>query len=374
MTRANILILTCSLNIGGAEKHVYDLVSNMDKRKHNFIIICLYELGVIGKNLSRGHEAKVYHNLMRNKLDIFGVLKLISILRNEDIDILYILHTPLTLFLGVLCAKLTGIRVSIIRSPTTIPTAHRKRRRIVNLLFLNFVDIIIAQAYSQREYFIHHDSADPKKVTVIYNGVDVERFSNPSDESALRKAIGIPSGVHVVGIVARLEPQKGLTLFLNSARMVLDLFPNVYFLILGDGGERNNLEQMCKELSIQKNVLFLGMVKDVSQIVSLFNVAVLASRPVGETFSNAILEYMAASKPVIATNVGSIAEQVIDGETGYLIEYDDSAALTEAILKLLNDMHSARRMGEAGRRMVEEKFTIQKMINEYERLFVNIAK
>ena len=375
MKTNNILILTTSLNIGGGEKHIYNLVSGIPEDKYKFVIVCLYELGQLGEIiLKKKQNIALYHNVMKNKLDIRGAARLIRILRDEDINIIFMVQTPVTLFWGVICAKLAGIKIMLTRSPTTNPSAHVKRWKIVNYLVLRYVSKIIAQAYAQRRYLIDQVHVDPDRIVVIHNGVDIERFSQPVDRSRLIETIGIPQGVPIVGTVGRLEPQKGHASLLICVRKVLDKFPDTHFLIIGDGGERQKLEAMARDLSIQKNVIFLGMVNNVSQIVSLLDIGVLASKPVGETFSNAILEYMAASKPVVATDVGSIAEQVRDGKTGYLIPYDNSDALAESIIKLLSNRNAANEMGAAGREMVEKQFTIQKMIEKYDTVFTDLQK
>lgn len=367
------MILSCSLDLGGAENHIYKLVTNINEEKYNFVIICLYELGTIGEMLlKRNGNITIYHNVMKNRIDLIGILKLIRIMKKENADILYISLAPLTLFWGIFSAKLTGIKAFVARSQTTNTSGSFRKLKIVNRLTLNCVNKIIAQAYSHKEYLVNRENIDPEKVIVIYNGVEIDRFSKPVDEVRLKQAIGISLGMPVVGIVGNLSPRKGHMTFLKAARKVIESFPDVLFLIVGDGIERKNLERMSRELSIQEKVLFLGSINDISHIVPLIDIAVLSSRPVGETFSNAILEYMAASKPVVATNVGSLAEQVVDGETGYLVPHDDYNALSESILRLLKDSNMACAMGKAGREMVEEKFTIQKMVKKYESLFEDL--
>ncbi|MBI5049486.1 MAG: glycosyltransferase, partial [Nitrospirae bacterium] len=143
-------------------------------------------------------------------------------------------------------------------------------------------------------------------------------------------------------------------------------------LVHSEGVNPEKIEQMVQESMMQSNVHFLGTRRDVSQVISAFDVAVMSSD--FETFSNAILEYMAASKPVVATNVGSTAELVIDGETGYLIPCRDSEAMAKAIMRLLKDKELAKKMGEAGREKVREKFTIEKMIEKYESLFAGLVE
>lgn len=373
MRKIKILILTCSLNVGGAEKHIHDLVLNSDRQKFNFVIVCLYELGAIGEMLSKEHGIKIYHNVMRNKLDIFGVWILNRIIRKEKADILFMVHTPPVLLWGVFCAKINNIKATLSRSPTTNPSAHVKRSTIVNFFVLRFVDKIVAQAQSHMEYQIK-SGADPGKGVVINNGVDLEHFSKPGDTLTLKQKMGISFDAQVVGIVARLEPQKGIQYFLRAAKNIIALLPQTHFLIVGDGSERKKLENMCKELFIEKNVHFLGMLKDVSMIIQVFDVGVLSSNPVGETFSNAILEYMAAAKPVVATNVGSTDEIVVDGETGYIVPSGAPESLSTAVTKLLKNKELAKRMGEAGRERVKEKFMFQSMISKYESLFLSLLK
>jgi len=365
------MFLMLSLNVGGTEKHVYNLISNLNREKFNPVICCLYDLGTIGTTLMN-EGFNVYHNLMRNKLDISGVWKFMRILRDKDIHILYTINTSLTQFWGTICAKFTKVYACITRVTVTNQPFHRKRRMIVNKIMLPFVDKIIAQAYSHKDYLIHIEGFNSEKIEVIYNGVNLEEFDKPVDKLALRQKIGIPMGVPVIGIVARLAPEKGHDIFLKAVKKIINVFPQTHFLIVGDGKERKKLEEITHELAIQSNVHFMGIIKDIPQIVSLFDVAVLSSNPVGETVSNAILEYMAASKPVVATNVGSISELVINGETGFLIPCGNSDALADAILRLLKDENLARRLGKAGKGKIEEKFTVQGMVAKYESLFSDL--
>jgi len=371
MKKINILIWTTTLNIGGAEKHIYDLVLNINKNIYNIVVICLYDLGPIGEMLPGEKCVKVYHNLMRNKFDILGIWRLISIIRDENIDMIYIVHSPLTLFYGVLVAKLAGIRATLTRVTSTDPV-HYVKRRIVNFLTLPFVDKVIAQAYSHKKYLVANENLDSRKIIVINNGIELSPFLKTFNKLSLRQSLNIPVSVPVIGIVANLRPEKGHIIFLKAARIILNIYPQTSFLIVGDGVEKNNLKKLSQKLDIQRNIFFLGLRKDIPQINSLFDVGVLASSPRVETFSNAVLEYMAASKPVVATNAGSIVEIIVDGKTGYIVPSDDDEAMASALMKILDNGDLARKMGEAGRKRVEEKFTLQRMIDKYESLFADL--
>jgi glycosyltransferase involved in cell wall biosynthesis len=373
--KITILILTHSLHIGGAEKHIYDLVSCMDRNKYQFRIICLYTLGAIGEMLLKeNNNVRIYYAIMKNKFDIYGFVRIIRIIFKEKIDVLYIMHTPLTLFWGILCAKITGIKATVTRFTSTYPIYHVRRRKVVNFLMLSFVDKIIAQAFYHRDYLVHHEGATPNQVVVINNSVDIQRFSEATNIMHMKEAIGIAEDDRVVGIVANLRPEKGHKFFLKAASMILDSFPKVHFLIVGDGKERVYLEKFAEELDIRSNVHFMGTRKDIPAIISLFDVALLASNDRVETFSNAILEYMAASKPVVATNVGSVGEQVLDGKTGYLVPCEDPDTMAQAIEKILKDRDLSKKMGQAGRELVEGKFSIETMVKAYDSLFTDLLK
>jgi glycosyltransferase involved in cell wall biosynthesis len=149
----------------------------------------------------------------------------------------------------------------------------------------------------------------------------------------------------------------------------------VEFLIVGDdlnepGCTRKDMESVANKLNVRRKVHFLGKRNDVRDLISVFDVAVVPS--LSEGFSNTILEYMASSKPVVATDVGGNREGVLHGETGLLVPPEDSYALAQAIMTVLEDKDLALRFGRAGRRRVEENFSLEKMVTNYEHLFEQI--
>jgi len=370
MKKINIIFLVLSLEIGGTEKHIYNLISNLNRDKYNPIICCLYGLGEIGDALIKD-GVKVYHGLMRSRGDLSGVLRLIRIIKNEGICIMYIMNSPLTVCWGLFCAKLTGVGKVLTRITVTEPVSHAARRRLVNNVALSFFDIIIAQSNFHKKYLIKHYVLNAERIKVVYNGVAVESFRSLSGAPSLRQELDIPDGAPVVGIVARLSPEKNVSLFLNAAGRILLKFPDSHFVVAGDGPERRKLEKIACELSIQAKVHFLGMRQDIPRIISSFDVAVMSSNI--ENFSNAVLEYMAAAKPVIATDVGNTHEQVVEGETGFLISSGDAEALAASALKLLKDRGLSRKMGEAGKARVNDNFTLRRMMSTYESLFAELS-
>jgi glycosyltransferase involved in cell wall biosynthesis len=143
--------------------------------------------------------------------------------------------------------------------------------------------------------------------------------------------------------------------------------PDVRFLIIGDGGLKKQLMDLSSNLGVSKNVMFLGFRSDIPELLSVMDVLVLAS--LREGFSNAILEAMAAMKPVVATNVGGNPEVIIDGVTGLIVPPKDPHSMAQAILNLLQNEDLAQQMGEAGRRRVENHFTIDVITQKYIQLY-----
>jgi len=373
--KINVLVLLLSLNVGGTERHMINLATHLNREKFNLVICCLYDLGSLGKQfVKRDERTKVYSDLIRNKFDLCGIYKIYRIMKNERIHILYTINSPLTQLWGTVLFKMSAIDAYITRVATTKPRLHGKRRRIVNRIMIPLVDKVIAQADIHKKYLTEFEGIGKNKIEVIYNGVELERFNAETDRLKLRESIGIGRSDPIIGIVARLAPEKGHDVLLKSAKRVVNEYPSARFLIIGDGEERQKLQQITFQLGIESNVIFLGERNDIPSMLAILDIAVLSSQQIVETVSNAILEYMAAGKPVVATNAGSTADLVDNGNTGYLISCGDHEALADSILKLLKDRELAKKMGEAGRERIKEKFTIQKMTARYEALFLDCLK
>jgi len=176
-------------------------------------------------------------------------------------------------------------------------------------------------------------------------------------------------------VVANIRRVKGHQYFVHAASIVHKRHPDVEFLVVGydmikDGHSIPQLKQYGEQVGISQNLHFIGGRTKIANLVSLFDVAVLPS--LSEGFSNVILEYMASSKPVVATNVGGNPEIVVHGETGLLVPPADSDALASAILSVLEDKDRESTFGMAGRKRVEERFNLDVMLRNYENLFEEV--
>ncbi len=356
------------MRIGGTETVVSQIIRRIDKNRFRPIIACLYETGELGETLLKeGHDVR--SNLIRGRFDLFAPVRLYKLMRDEKVDVLFIINQPITQVWGTLCAVLarTPARITAIRSTGKINRI--KRRLLFNALTFPWITKITALSRMHKEYLVEKERINPAQIEIVPNGVNLERFRPGSDTSALRRDLGIAPDAPVAGIVAMLRPEKGHTVFVRAAAEVVKRIPQARFLIIGDGSERPGLEALAQELGAEKNILFLGSRSDIPTWLDMMDVAVLSSHPVVETVSNSVLEYMAMAKPVVSTRVGSLPEMLDDGRTGFLIPPGDWKAMADKITFLFENRARAKEMGQAGRAKVEKEYSVEQMIRMTESLF-----
>jgi glycosyltransferase involved in cell wall biosynthesis len=213
---------------------------------------------------------------------------------------------------------------------------------------------------------------DERKYITIHNGVDVARFD--SGRAVAKPDVGLLEGVPVIGMVGRLiEPEKGLAVLLEGmARLAGPPAPlSCQLLIVGEGPARRQLHDLCARLGILSRVAFAGMRRDIADLLPLFDVFVMPS--LSEGFGIAIVEAMAAGRPVVASAVGGIPEIVKQGETGLLVPPGDPVALAAAIRDLLTQPDRARALGACGRQRARERFSIESAVKRHEDLYDALA-
>ena len=214
---------------------------------------------------------------------------------------------------------------------------------------------------------IHDEGRTSAPVRLIYNGVDLSRYDHPERCSTLPTEYGMEPGSRVVGVVARLEPEKGHPTLLEAWPLVLRSVPNAYLLIVGEGSRREALEAQARDLHIAHRVVFTGRRDDVPAVTAALDVAVLPSYREAQGLS--VLEAMALSRPVVASNVGGIPEMITDGLTGLLVPPHDATALAGAISRLLLDHPYADTIGRAGHDMVHDRFCVELMVSAIQTIY-----
>ncbi|MCI0695588.1 glycosyltransferase [candidate division KSB1 bacterium] len=278
-------------------------------------------------------------------------------------------HSWATLMEGIVGAKLAAVPIIIHGEHGTMQT-ESKLHIHMQRWFWRRADQILSVSEALREN-LHQTFDFPKeRIRVVANGVDLSRFDLSRNGVDYKARLGVPPEALVFGAVGRLVPVKAYPILLKAAKLVFREIPPAHLVIVGDGPLRNELVQLARDYNMLDRVHFLGTRKDVSEILRALDVYVLCSE--SEGMSNTILEAMASGRPVVATAVGGNPELVSDGETGLLVRPDHPHRLATAIMKLLREPACRRRLGQGGRRRVEEQFSLESMVRNYAKVYLEL--
>ena len=366
-----VAFVTSTLGVGGAERILSELVLRLDRRRFAPKVVCLYGAGAVGEQLS-AQGVTVVSGLMRHRWDVRVLWRLTRWLRRERVTILYTINQPLVQGWVSLCRLLARVPVYITAVHSTEKTGRAKRWRWINRLTLATATRVIALSDTHRRHLIAQQHMRARQLVVIPNGVDVAAFASAPPSPDIKSPLGIPADSPVVGIVATLRPEKAHHIFLESARLLRQQFPDVHFVVIGDGPQRLALQAQAARLGFDGRLHWLGLRRDVPALLPMLDIGVLSSGSI-ETAPLVVLEYMAAGKPVVATRVGSVPELVEDGVTGFLVPPGRPDALADRIAQLLAQPLVARQFGAAGRERVRLKYTLAQTVCFTEALFDRVT-
>lgn len=288
-------------------------------------------------------------------------LRFARFLRKERIDVVQVYFPDSTNF-GVTAARLAGVR-AVVRTRFNLGYWMTRIDHWLGRLHSLLVDATVTNCTVCRDAVVTGEWADPDSVHVIENGVDLAPFARlpapvfDADGPRPRR----------VGLVANLRPVKEPHLFVEAARHVAEEHPDVEFHLAGEGELRPHLENLIAELHLEQRVVLRGRVKDIPRFLASVDLAVLCSRSEGA--SNAILEYMAAGRAVVATAVGGTPHLLEDGVHGLLVPPGDAPALAAALVRLLDEPPLAARLAAAARQRVRDRHDARLRAGRYEALY-----
>jgi Glycosyltransferase len=343
---------------GGAQEHLYSLLTRMDHERYEVSVVSLSP----GSAVRKLQKAGILVLVLDEPDDAIAVGALAAHLGEVRADVVHA-H----MFRAETVATRAVLALSEIghRRPYLVSTVHSSRVRhesdkdILREL-TPYMDRLIAVSQAI-EHKIRDEARDTVPVTLIYNGVDLERYDHQEACCTLPEEYGMEPGSQIVGVVARLELEKGHPTLIEAWPKVLRAAPGAYLLIVGEGSRREVLEEQVRALRIAHRVVFTGRRDDVPSVTAALDVAVLPSYREAQGLT--ILEAMALSRPVVASDVGGIPEMIVDGKTGLLVPPHDPDALAAAIVRLLTDHPFADTLARAGHDLVHDRFCIELMVN-----------
>lgn len=354
-----VMFLLTSMPIGGAETLLVNLVRRADRTRMEPMIGCMKHQDVLGDELAK--EIPVFEKLINHKYD-FGVLRrLKKLFKEQKLDGLITVGAGDKMFWGRMAARRAGVPVVLSALHSTgWPDGVGRLNRMLTPI----TDGFIAVAKQHAEYQINEEKFPAEKVFLIPNGIDTDRFVfDQVARERWRAKLGIDAESPAVGIVAALRPEKNHDLFLESARRTISRFPESQYVIAGDGPERARLESLADDKGIGKNVHFIGSTNDVVGVLSMVDMFSLSSH--NEASPVSIMEALSCKRPVVATDVGSIDESVVEGETGFLVPPDDAEAMAACWLRLLRDKELRESLGAKGREHIINNSSLESMTEGY---------
>ena len=370
----------------GTKKHVLSLVKALDRTQFSVAVACprvrshaYGDVSFVEELESLGGVPVSLVEMRRNIQPISDTRALVALYRVIKEGRYHIIHAHSSKagVLGRLAGKWVGTPV-ILYTPhgfafrsvgsKSIRWAYIQIERLCGL----WTDRIICVSLTEREEALKNRIAPVDKLVVIKNGLDLGEFVLPPNPLLKKQRLGLDLHGLIVGTIGRLSWDKGLRYFLEAAVKVSAVYPDIQFLIVGDGEPRKDLELLATDLGIAPKTIFTGFRTDSSEILTLMDVFVLSS--LHEALPYTVLEAMASEKPVVAIEGTGAQDAVQQGETGLLVPPRDPEALAAAVIALLRDKARAQAMGLAGRKVVESRFTLAQMVRRTEELYTTLLE
>ncbi|MEK7568601.1 MAG: glycosyltransferase family 4 protein [Patescibacteria group bacterium] len=378
-SKIKVLFVITKSNFGGAQKYVYDLATGLQKDRFETAVA----LGGSGQLIQKLHEQRVrvipIFSLTRdiNALsDLFAFFELWSIIRLEKPVVVH-LNSAKASGLGALAARLAGV-------PKIIFTAHgwafnedRPFLQRIVIKFFSWITVMLSHKTIAVSEAVRNDTRNwlfiRNKIVTIHNGIDsAELLTSEEALSHLFTQAGaqIPKDAIVLGSIAELHKNKGLRYAIEAIAILIKKNPSVFYLILGNGEENEQLDALIKRHKLQEHIFLLGFVENAATYLKAFDIFVLPS--IKEGLPYVLLEAGLAGLPVVASRVGGIPEIIEDGKTGLLVSPRDSSAISSAIEKLSESLELRTKLGKALREKVIHDFSLSRVVSETISLYENI--
>lgn len=364
--KRKLLFIVPSLRLAGAEKVVYTLANSIDHNSFEVSLCCIIDKGILlGRHdylpMLKEKDIKIHFLNKRYSKDILLLLKLAVFIWKERPDLIHSHIAPIPLYASF------SAWINFIPCVVTLHGMGKAKASLFDKALPIFAKFLVTVCKERKKKLIEN-GLDPQKIFTIYNGIKLSEKEDVVISQEIRNASKIAENDFIYGCVANLHVYKNIKLLIKSfGRIYKSSSKSVKLILIGTGPELENLKKMTHELNLEEKVIFLGQRNDVLNILHIIDVFVLPSNTEGLSIS--ILEAMASSKPVIATDVGGNKEVVENNQTGIIVPPEDEDALFEAMKYLIENKEVGHKMGEAGRKRVQDKFSLDRMVREYESVY-----
>lgn len=371
MNKRKIKIMHIVQSSGGVERYLLMLLKNINQTDFDNILVC-----------SQDYKKECFSNLVKHfeqinmqreisiKQDLISIWEIRKVIKKYNPDVVYTHSSK---------AGAIGRIANIGKKNISFYNAHgwafnmdcgpkkRKMYKYIEKILALLCTRIITISEFEKKSAIEERICSSKKIDVIFNGVDIDEYNHNKGNYNLTKAeIGIPEDSIIFGTVGRLTMQKAPDTFIKCAAQIRKKVPKAYFIFVGDGELREDVESLIKENGLMDRVIITGWVDEPMKYIKLFDQAFLLSR--WEGFGLVLAEYMLAEKPIIATGVDAIPDLIINEINGLLVEPDNISEAVNASFKLLRNTQLKESLIENGKKIVRDKFDVTRVAKETEEL------
>lgn len=366
-----IKILHIAQAAGGVDKYIQMLLKYLDKNKFENILICSYDY----KKEDYVDLVDSFEQIVMERSiglsDLKAAFVVRRIINNYRPDIIYAHSSKAGAIARI--ANI-GINNKCFYNPHGWAFNMRDSRRklaiyvLLERIMALFCDKIICISDSEKKSAINNKICSIEKLQVIFNGIDIEEYNKQNHNVLKREELGVTEEAFIIGMVGRLSAQKAPDTFIYVAEKVKKYIPNAYFIMVGNGEEKEKIEHYAEKHGFADSLLITGWVDNAIDYIELFDVAVLFSR--WEGFGLVLTEYMMASKPIVATRVDAIPNIITNYKNGILVNVDDITDAYNAIIKLYEDCELRTNLVKKALEDVQSKFDAKRVAKEHELLFL----
>jgi glycosyltransferase involved in cell wall biosynthesis len=372
MKKIKVMHIILDIGPGGAERVVLAYLKKMDKALFEPVLCILWRAYPNEMREVKDAGIKYYHLNKKKGWDTRTLLNIISIIKNEKIDILH-LHNFSAILYGTLAA-LMSTRPKMIRTEHNVVNTN-KRFKGKALIFLKnllgtFHKRIIAVSDEVNRSQTDSDMFFKKKYITIYNGIETYPYEKSVDTNKYRDEFGFTKNNLIIGKIASMYPQKAHEVLFEAVKIVLAEIPEAKFLIVGDGPRKLELKELVSKMGLENEIIFTSIRSDIPELLNFIDIFVLSSD--WEGFPITILEAMASGTPIVVTDVGGNREAVINEKTGYLVEKGSPEKLANALILLGKDTPKRIFMGENGKKRLYQHFTAEVMVRKTEKIYFEL--
>ena len=374
----SILLVIDNMEFGGGERVFLQLGAGLRGRYQVFVAAVP---GGTFEQQVKQLGIKFYPVDMSKRFSLKPIGQIREIIRNNKINLVHSQGGRAD-FYARMAAKMLKPKVKIVNTVAMpvkgydVGVLRKGVYRFFDRFSERYVHRFIVVSGVLRETLLSSYKIQPDKVIKIYNGIELDEYrlndkEVRSQKSEVRREFGLSKDAPVIGAIGRLVWQKGFEYLIQAIPDIVRHVPDAKFLLVGDGPLRQRLEALSEDLRVRDNVIFTGFRSDIKEMLSAIDVLVIPS--LLEGFPMITLEAMAMAKPIVATNIDGITEQITDGVNGILVLPKGPIALAKAVVRVLNDKELAKTMGLAGRERVEQEFSVEKMVAKTEKVYQSLT-